>query len=369
MKWEKKLFSFVYLKNSSGRSPLFTEVGRSCAMGKQARVIYNPVSGREQIKKALPDILNIYEEAGYETSAYRTTTEPNCAQKEAERCVEVGYDLIVAAGGDGTINEVINGIAGKEKRPKMAIIPAGTTNDYARALHIPRGNLVNAARIIEKGQSVHMDIGKVSLVQKECYFMNIGAAGVLSEVTYDVPANMKSLFGSLAYFAKGAELLPRIGKVPIRVEYDDGEYEGNASMMFVALTNSVGGFEKIAPDKRLGDGKFTLIIVKATNLVEIFHLITLLMNDGKHVDSPKIVYTKTSKVKVSAMDDEQLMINIDGEYGGDAPATFENIRQHIEIVADTDSMSLDIDIREDMAEEKESEFIRQVSELEEKRKQ
>lgn len=333
-------------------------------MRKRARIIYNPVSGREQVKKALPDILKIYEDAGYETSAYCTTPEPDCAQKEAERCADMGYDLVIAAGGDGTINEVINGIAGKESRLKMAIIPAGTTNDYARALHIPRANLVDAARVIEKEQTIHMDIGKVSLAQKERYFINIGAAGVLTEVTYDVPANMKSLFGSLAYFAKGAELLPRIGKVPIRVEYDEGVYEGNASMVFVALTNSVGGFEKIAPDKMLGDGKFTLIIVKTTNLVEILHLITLLMNDGKHIDSPRIVYTKTSEVKVDTLDDEQLMINIDGEYGGDAPATFENIRQHIEMVADTDSMSLDIDTRDMGAEEKESDFIKQVNELE-----
>lgn len=332
-------------------------------MRKKARLIYNPTSGREQVKKVLPDILKVYEDAGYETSAYCTTPEPLCAQKEAERCADEGFDLIISAGGDGTINEVINGIAGKTRRPKMAVIPAGTTNDYARALHIPRGNLVDAAKVIEKDQSVYMDIGKVILNDTQRYFMNIGAAGVLSEVTYDVPANMKSLFGSLAYFAKGAELLPRIGKVPIRVEYDGGVYEGNASMVFVALTNSVGGFEKIAPDKTLGDGKFTLIIVKTTNLVEILHLITLLMNDGKHIDHPKIVYTKTSSVKTTTLNEDRLMINIDGEYGGDAPAVFENIRQHIEIVTDTDSMHLDIDTRDTGAEEKESDFIQQVTKL------
>lgn len=338
-------------------------------MRKRARLIYNPTSGREQVKKVLSDILNVYENAGYEASAYCTTPEPLCAQKEAERCADDGFDLIVAAGGDGTINEVINGIAGKEKRPKMAIIPAGTTNDYARALHIPRDNLVNAAKVIEKDQSVHMDIGKVITEKKERYFMNIAAAGVLSEVTYDVPPNVKSLFGSLAYFAKGAEVLPRVGKVPIRVEYDKGVYEGNASMLFVALTNSVGGFEKIAPDKTLGDGMFTLIIVKTTNIVEILRLITLLMNDGKHVDHPGIVYTKTSQVKATTLNDDRLMINIDGEYGGDAPAKFQNIRQHIEMVTDLDSMSLDVDTRDIDAEEKESDFIKQVTELEQSKRE
>lgn len=334
-------------------------------MRKRARIIYNPTSGREQIKRALPDILKVYEDFGYDTSAFCTTTDPLSARKEALRCAEEQFDLVIAAGGDGTINEVINGIAGSQTRPKIAIIPAGTTNDYARALHVPRGNMVDAAKVIEKDQTVFMDIGKVSTAKEERYFMNIGAAGFLSEVSYEVPANMKSLFGSLAYFVKGAELLPRIGKVPIRVEYDDGVYEGQASMVFVALTNSVGGFEDIAPDKTLGDGKFTLIIVKATNLVEIMRLITLLMNDGKHVNSSKIVYTKTSKVVTETLGEKKLMINIDGEYGGDAPATFINYRQHIEMVGDLDAMKLDIDTRDPSMEEKETDFIKKVSELEE----
>ncbi len=107
-------------------------------MQKRARVIYNPTSGRELLKQKMVDILNIFEQAGYETSAYATTPAKDSAKNEARRAAEAGFELVVAAGGDGTINEVVNGIAPLKKRPKMAIIPAGTTNDYARALHIPR---------------------------------------------------------------------------------------------------------------------------------------------------------------------------------------------------------------------------------------
>lgn len=102
---------------------------------KKARVIYNPTSGKELLKKNLADILQALEEAGFEASAYATTPEPDSAKNEACRVAELGFDLVVAAGGDGTINEVVNGIAPLEHRPKMAIIPAGTTNDYARALN------------------------------------------------------------------------------------------------------------------------------------------------------------------------------------------------------------------------------------------
>ena len=103
-------------------------------MEKRCRIIYNPTSGREAMKNDLVEILNVLENAGYETSAYATTPEPKSAQNEAKRAALAGFDLVIAAGGDGTINEVVNGVAPLEKRPKLGIIPAGTTNDYARAL-------------------------------------------------------------------------------------------------------------------------------------------------------------------------------------------------------------------------------------------
>lgn len=333
-------------------------------MNKRARIIYNPISGRELIKRQIPDILQVYEEAGYETSTFCTQPTPLSAQKEAERAAKAGFDLIVAAGGDGTINEVVNGIAGLDERPKMAILPAGTTNDYARALHVPRNDLVEAAKVIHREQFANMDIGKLRTGEQERYFVNIGAAGYLTELTYEVPAQQKAIFGNLAYFVKGAEMLPRVRPVPVRIEYDTGIYEGKASMFFVALTNSVGGFEKVAPDKMPGDGKFTLIIVKPTNLAELLRLITALMNSGKHVNSPNIIYTKTSTIKAQTIDESQMMINIDGEYGGDAPAEFVNLQQHIQMVANTDSMAANIDMRDVDAEEREEAFIRQVKELE-----
>ena len=159
---------------------------------KRARIIYNPTSGRETLRSDLVDILAIYEKAGYETSAFATTPAPNSAKNEATRAAEDGFDLIVAAGGDGTLNEVVNGIAGLEHRPTLAIIPAGTTNDYARALRIPRDDPIAAAKLIlKKNKKFKIDIGRAG----ENYFMNIAAGGTMTELTYEVPSQMKSLFG------------------------------------------------------------------------------------------------------------------------------------------------------------------------------
>lgn len=307
-------------------------------MLKRARVIYNPSSGRELVIRELPEILNVYEEAGYETSAFQTTPEPLSAQKEAARCCEQGFDLIVAAGGDGTIHEVINGIAEKDYRPTLAIIPAGTTNDYARVLHIPRDDFVQAAKLIEKKESVFMDVGKVIVEQKQKYFMNIGALGNIVGLTFEVAPQLKTVFGYLAYVIKGAELLPQIRPVPVRVEYEGGYYAGNATLVFVALSNSVGGFENVVPNKVLGDGKFSLIIVKPSSVLEMMQLATRILTDGSHLESPNVISVETDFVNIDVADETQLMINLDGEYGGDAPVRFENLKHHVEVIANTQSM-------------------------------
>lgn len=302
-------------------------------MQKRCRIIYNPTSGREAMKNDLVEILNILERAGYETSAFQTTPEPDSARNEAERVARAGFNLIVAAGGDGTINEVVNGIAPLKQRPKMGIIPAGTTNDYARALRIPRENPVEAAKVIAKGQTVNMDIGQAG----EKYFVNIAGGGLLTELTYGVPSQFKSLFGYLAYLLKGAEMLPRIKPIKMHLEYDNGIFDGKASMFLLALTNSIGGFEQIVPDASLDDGKFTLIVVKTSNLVEILQLMTMVLNGGRHINDPRILYVKTSKLTAKPVD-EKMMINIDGEYGGDAPMIFRNLKQHIQMFANTEEI-------------------------------
>lgn len=303
---------------------------------KRARIIYNPTSGREAIRRDLVDILDVYEQAGYETSAFATTPEPNSAMIEAKRAAKAGFDLLVAAGGDGTINEVVNGIAPLDKRPMLAIIPAGTTNDYARALSIPREDPLAAAKVILKGKAAKMDIGQAN----DSYFINIAAGGSLSELTYSVPSKLKSMYGYLAYVVKGAEMLTSIKPMDIHVKYDDGEFNGKSAMFFLALTNSVGGFEQIVPDAKLDDGKFTLLIVKTTKFAEILNLITEVLK-GKHVNNPNLIYVKSEKVEVSSTKNDKIMINLDGEYGGDAPVTFINHKQHIRIVANVDDISPD----------------------------
>lgn len=332
---------------------------------KRARLIYNPTSGQEIMKKNIAEVLNIIEGYGYDTSAFQTTAEENSAKNEAKRAALAGYDLVVAAGGDGTINEVVNGLAPLDKRPQMAIIPTGTTNDFARALKVPRGNPIKAAKIIGKNQQVQVDIGQT---RGDTYFINIAAAGSFTELTYSVPSHLKTMFGYLAYLAKGVEMLPAIRTVPVRITHDDGVFKGEVSMIFAAITNSVGGFEQIAPDAKLDDGKFTLILVKTANLIQILHLIRKILEGGKHIDDPCIEYIKTGYINIEPLSDNRMMINLDGEYGGDAPIVLRNLKNHITFFADTDEISDDALVlnQEELAlEEIAQKFAHEVEELKE----
>lgn len=290
---------------------------------KKARIIYNPTSGRELAKKNIAYILDRLEDAGYEASAYATKREED-ATKAARKAVKRKFDLVVAAGGDGTINEVISGLAEKEYRPKLGILPLGTTNDFARAIGIPR-DIVKACDVLCNGHEMPIDIGKVN----DRYFVNIAGGGRLTELTYDVPSKLKTMIGQLAYFIKGIEMLPSIRPIKVKIDYDDRTFEGDIMLFLVSNSNSVGGFEKLAPDAKLNDGLFDLIILKAANLAEFIRLASMAIR-GEHMKDPKVIYAQASRIKIES--EEKMQLNIDGEYGGDLPGVIVNLYHHLHLM-------------------------------------
>ncbi|KTW06567.1 diacylglycerol kinase [Staphylococcus warneri] len=291
-------------------------------MRKRARIIYNPTSGKELFKRMLPDVLIKLEKAGYETSAYATEREGD-ATLEAVRALKQQYDILIVAGGDGTLNEVVNGIAEQPNRPKLGVIPMGTVNDFGRALHLPN-DIMGALDVIIEGHSTKVDIGKMN----SRYFINLAAGGQLTQVSYETPSKLKSIVGSFAYYIKGFEMLPQMKAVDLRIEYDDKVFQGEALLFLLGLTNSMAGFEKLVPDAKLDDGYYTLIIVEKANLAELGHIMTL-ASRGEHTKHPKVIYEKAKSINISSYTEMQL--NVDGEYGGKLPANFLNLERHIDV--------------------------------------
>lgn len=290
---------------------------------KRARIIYNPSSGREVFKRHLPEVLERLEIAGYETSCHATTGAGD-ATKAAIEAVKRAFDVVIAVGGDGTLNEVVAGLSQYENRPKLGLIPMGTTNDFARAVHIPR-KIDEALDIILKGDTIPVDVGRVN---NERYFINIAGGGRVTELTYEVPSKLKTMIGQLAYYLKAIEMIPSIKATHMRIEMDDEVFEGDAMLFLCALTNSVGGFEKIAPDASINDGLFTTMILKKCSLADFAKVLSLVAK-GEHFNDPNVIYRKSQRVKITS--DSDVHLNLDGEYGGDAPAEFFNLKRHIEI--------------------------------------
>lgn len=336
---------------------------------KKARLIYNPSSGKEQIESNLGSILQVYEQAGYETSAFRTTKDPNSAEEEARRVALEGFDLIIAAGGDGTISDVISGISGLESRPDVAVLPGGTTNDFAHALGVASDSLVESARHIERQEFIPMDVGLATYEDRSEYFINVAAAGEMTKLTYEVSTKMKSIFGYLAYVSKALEKLPNSTPIYIRVTYDGEIFEGEALVVFLALTNTMGGYENIAPDKIPGDGNFTLIIVQPGNLIENSSLILKVIDGGKHAEHKNVIYSKAKEVKLETFEKKGLPINIDGDRGGETPVVFSNLQGHIRFVVNTKNMVNSFDLQEDEGTSLKKEFMQKIADYDRKNKE
>lgn len=288
---------------------------------KRARIIYNPTSGREGFKNNLPEVLQKFEEAGYETSVHATRG-PKDATNAAKIAVARRFDIIVAVGGDGTINEVINGMAEAVFRPKLGIIPAGTTNDFARALALPK-SIDKAVDVIINDHTRLLDIGRVN----DHYFVNIAGGGKLTEVSYEVPSKMKTMLGQFAYFLKGIEMLPVLKPIWTKIEYDGKVFEDEIMLFLVANTNSVGGFQKLAPDAKMDDGLFDLIVLKKSNIAE-FVRVASQANRGVHFSNENVFHVRAKRIDVHT--EEKMQLNIDGEYGGVLPGEFVNLYRHIE---------------------------------------
>lgn len=291
---------------------------------KRARIIYNPTAGREGVRRHLATILETLERAGYEASAHATTGAGD-ATREAERAVQRRYDLVIAAGGDGTINEVVNGLAEKPFRPLLGVLPMGTSNDFAHAIGVPK-NIHKAIALLADGTPKAVDIGKMN----DRYFINIGGGGILTEVSYEVPSKLKTVFGQFAYYVKGVEKLPGLKPVQIEVRANGHVWDEELMLFLVANSHVFGGFDKFVPHADVSDGLFDVLLVRKSNIVDFARMLTLALR-GEHLHDPRIIYFQTDRLTIRS--DVEVSINIDGELGGTSPCEFRVLKNHLHVIA------------------------------------
>lgn len=204
---------------------------------KKMLFLFNPRSGKEQIKSHLLRILDIFSKAGYDIHVHVTQ-----CQLDARKTVEhlgKNVDVIVCSGGDGTLNETISGMLQLKKTPSLGYIPAGSTNDFASSLKISK-NMEKAAREIVNGFPVPVDAG---MFCGDRSFIYIAAFGAFTEVSYQTPQDRKNLLGHQAYMIESVKSLASIKPYHMRVEWDDQILEEDFVFGMVTNTRSVGGFK------------------------------------------------------------------------------------------------------------------------------
>ena len=293
---------------------------------KRLLFIYNPQAGKGLIKPHLANVVDAFTKAGYLVTVWPTQGKADAARVAARQ--GWWYDRVVCCGGDGTLSETVSGLLTLDAPPVLGYIPAGTTNDFAKNLGLPRG-VEKAAVTAMEGTPRPCDMGRFN----DRTFVYVAAFGVFTDVSYDTPQQFKSAFGHLAYVLEGATKLGDLGRgYHLTVEHDGGTLEGDFIYGMVTNTNSVGGFKVFPSDQvSLDDGVFEVVLVRQPrNVADLQDALVSLVRQS-HEESRQVEAFHTSRLKVAAA--EPLPWTLDGEYGGDPEvARIENLHKAITLV-------------------------------------
>lgn len=306
----------------------------------KALVIINPNAGNGELIKNTNTIIRTLNNGNITTDVMLTSKRGDAT--EYVKTYGVGRKLIVCAGGDGTLNEVINGVMSfeKDRRPDIGYIPCGTTNDFARSLRIPF-NIQDALKSIINGSPVGYDIGKFN----DKYFVYVAACGAFSESSYSTPQDLKKVFGHMAYLFEGIKELPAIKPHHMKFEFDTGEtLEGYYAFGAISNSKSYGGvinLDKLGVDT--SDGLFEMTLVKLPKNIIETGKVAYSLGSGEY-DKGLITFERFSSCKIEVIS-EDLNWSIDGEKGIPAQKIeIENIHQAVNFIIRENRYDIPTDI-------------------------
>ena len=286
---------------------------------KKAMVIINPTSGGEQALNYKEKIENKVKEY-FEVVDTRITEKALDATHFAEEAAKEKYEAVIVFGGDGTVNEVISGIAEKEYIPKLGIIPGGTGNLITKLVQIDQ-DIDKAIESLDFNLINKIDIGKAN----DHYFGYIFSVGSLPEAIHNVEIEDKTKFGMFAYAINTVKSVIRDEVFNIKVETENGNYEGDASQVLVLLSNYFSD-KKIFDENKVGYAN--ILILKDASIFSKLSLIPDLLK-GDVVENDSIEYIKAKSIKISS--DIEIESDIDGDQSDDLPVEIKVLGNHIEI--------------------------------------
>ena len=294
---------------------------------KKVRFIYNPFSGEGSILSKIDKIIEIHEERDYQIVPFRISK--NKGIKEALEIVDESYSYILIAGGDGTVDILINAMKEKGLNLPIGILPVGTANDFGKFINMPQ-DIEKACEQILSSKPVKVDIGKIN----ERYFINVASTGLFTDVSQKTDVALKNTIGKLAYYIKGIEELPNFRKLKIKLKSKEVNYDGEMYLMLIFNGQTAGNF-KLATRSSAMDGFLDVIVIKAVQIFEILPLFIKVLK-GEHLDSNKVIYFKTDDLYIEC--EEGIVTDVDGERGPDFPLHVQCIKGAIEVLGIKESL-------------------------------
>ena len=295
---------------------------------KKILFIFNPRSGKAQIRNKLMDILDIFTKAGYELLVH--VTQRTGDAMEAAAAYGDSVDLVVCSGGDGTLNETISGLMKLDNIPDLGYIPAGSTNDFASSLKISK-SMVKAAEAAVFGEPFPIDIGCFC---GDRHFVYIAAFGAFTEVSYLTPQDKKNVLGHQAYMLEGMKSLASIQSYELRIECEELTLEGEFIFGMITNTMSVGGFKGlVTQDVALDDGEFEVLLIRTPktplDLTNIINYMFLKEEPNEYVHK-----FRTRSLRI--LSKEPIDWVLDGEFGGTRrEVNIINLKKRIRIMRKT----------------------------------
>lgn len=288
-------------------------------------VIINPSSGGGAARRYMMD-LQLQLTSLFDHTEVKFTAGELDATRFAKAATENHYDAVFCMGGDGTVNETVNGIAQAGGDINFGFIPVGTVNDMSRALEIPRSPLA-AIHALRHSVIRHIDIGRCN----DKYFCNNIAAGIIPKVVEEVTPKEKSILGPLAYFARGGQALLNNKSFNYRIITEDKDFVVKSPLVLALLTNCVSSFEKFMPTATVDDGFMRIIIFKEYFILDILRIFPLVIS-GSIYNSRYVDIITVKKARIQLLNEvNDLPTNMDGDRGPDMPVELEVLPKFLRV--------------------------------------
>jgi diacylglycerol kinase (ATP) len=286
------------------RAGLLHGAGRMSSNPQRIALVVRPPADEERLD-ALRVAVSALRERGHRVRTY-VTFEAGDAARFARLAARRGYEVVVAAGGDGTVNEVVNGLTRLKRPPRLAVVPLGTANDFAAGLGIPPDPGA-ALDVAAYGLAIDVDVPQLN----GRYFINVSTGGFGAEATKEAPRAVKRWLGPAAYFVSGARKMMRMEPCHARFEVNGRTvYEGPFVFFAVGNARRTGGGTHVTPHADVDDGRLDVMILGNVSRLRLISLLPKL-RAGTHLDSPHVTYLRANEIRV--VSPEPFSVNADGE--------------------------------------------------------